>query len=351
MPKTAFLKSSLDLMYYSGATAVLRGLASGMGAIFMLHHVFPGGGRQGGFAPNAVLEIDPDFLDQIIGLVKADGYELVSLDEAVRRVREGRSGRPFAAFTLDDGYRDNLVHAKPVFDRHQCPYTIYVATSIIDGTCELWWRALELAIARSSRVTAVVEGRSYDLEAGSPEQKWAAWHALYWPVRQLDQKAQRDWIRSFSRQNGIDLGQMCREAAMTWNDLRGLAADPLCSIGAHTENHYALAALSPCDAAAEMIGSADRIERELGTRPVHFAYPYGDANSAGPRDFRIAAEAGFKSAVTTRKGLIYRSHADHLHALPRLSLTGELQEPRYVQSLLTGVPFLIYNRLQRLNVN
>ena len=54
-----------------------------------------------------------------------------------------------------------------------------------------------------------------------------------------------------------------------------------------------------------MGGSADRIERELGVRPIHFSYPYGDPGSAGRRDFALARQVGFKTAVTTGKGMLF----------------------------------------------
>ena len=50
------------------------------------------------------------------------------------------------------------------------------------------------------------------------------------------------------------------------------------------------------------------IEAALGMRPAHFAYPVGDRTSAGPREFRIAAELGFKTAVTTRPGVLFPEH-------------------------------------------
>jgi hypothetical protein len=44
-----------------------------------------------------------------------------------------------------------------------------------------------------------------------------------------------------------------------------------------------------------------------------------------------------------------RSHhparTNHLQALPRLSLSGQLQETPFIKSLLTGLPFLLSNRL------
>ena len=352
MPKAAILKSSLDLLYYSGASALFGRLCSGTGAIFMLHHVFPGGGLKEGFAPNAGIELTPEFLDAVIRMVRKRGFDLVSLEEAVRRIEAGTGNASrFATFTLDDGYRDNLLYAKPVFDAHDCPYAIFVAPSINDGTCQLWWRGLEHAIASTDRVEAYIGGQRFDLAARTPAEKQEAWLRLYWPVRNLEQHSQRDWIATFCERHGVDLGRICTDAAMTWTELRQIAAEPLCTIGAHTINHYAVSQLPPEEALNEMVKSADRIESELGQRPEYFAYPYGDEHSAGPRDFDLARQAGFRAAVTTRKGMIYPGHRHHLTGLPRVSLSGSFQELRYVKTLLTGVPFTIFNGLRRMKVN
>ncbi len=155
--KPTILKTSLELLYYSGASQALRPIFGGLGAIFMLHHVRPGGGRKRGFAPNSGLEVTPEFLDAVISFVKLRGYDLVSMAEAVRRIRENNpEKKPFVVFTLDDAYRDNLVHARPVFRKHQCPFTIFASPAIQDGTCELWWRGLEAVIAGNTKVSAEI---------------------------------------------------------------------------------------------------------------------------------------------------------------------------------------------------
>ena len=317
----------------------------------MLHHVRPGGGLQRGFAPNAGLEVTPGFLDEVINLVVARGFDLVSLDEAVARtVGDNPTRRPFAAFTLDDGYRDNLIHARPVFRKHNCPFTIFVTPGIAEGACELWWRGLEAAIAGASLIDTEIDGQHFRLATVTDAQKQLAWQRLYWPVRSLDQKFQRRWIRSFCEQHGVNLDAICRAEAMDWDDLRLMAADPLCTIGAHTMQHFAVSRLSEAEALEEMTRSADRIAEELGPRPSYFAYPYGDADSAATRDFQLAAEAGFKAAVTTRKGLIFAGHKHHLTALPRVSLAGQYQKLRYVEVLLSGAAFALFNGFKRLNV-
>ena len=90
-----------------------------------------------------------------------------------------------------------------------------------------------------------------------------------------------------------------------------------------------------------------RVERELGRPCHHFSYPYGDAGSAGPREFAITKELGMRTAVTGRKGLIHPRHAHELTALPRVSLNGDYQKPRYVKVLLTGAPFAFLDMVQK----
>ena len=93
-----------------------------------------------------------------------------------------------------------------------------------------------------------------------------------------------------------------------------------------------------------------RIEAEIGQPVRHFAYPFGDRGSAGERDFRLAREAGFDTAVTTRRGPLFPGHANHLHALPRVSLNGHFQAMRYVDLFLSGAPFLLWNKGRQLDV-
>ncbi len=351
MAHSSLLKTSLDMLYYSGASQVLRPIFGGLGVIFMLHHVRPGGGTRKGFAPNSGLEVTPEFLDGVISFVKERGYDLVDMQEAVCRIKQNNTqAAPFAVFTLDDAYRDNLIHARPVFRKHHCPFTIFASPSIQDGTCELWWRGLEAVIAGNTQVDAEIGSQRLHLKTVSDMQKQAAWEQLYWPVRLLEQKQQRNWIRGFCEDNRVDLTSICRAEAMSWDELRDIAKDPLCTIGAHTVNHFAVAQLSEADALHELVESKRRLGEELGEVPRFLAFPYGDELSAASRDFALAAAAGYEAAVTTRKGLIFSGHAGHLTALPRLSLSGEFQKLRYVDVLLSGSAFALWNGFRQLNV-
>ncbi len=349
-------RTSLDLLHYSGLGRAARPFTGGLGAIFMLHHVRPPRHGEGAFAPNAGLNVTPDFLDAVLAFLKARRWRFLSLRDAATELRaiagqaRGQGRAPFAVFTLDDGFRDNMEHAWPVFRRHGCPFTIFAAPRYVDGEGELWWDALEEAIASHDEVRPDLPDLPARLACATVAGKKAAWEAIYWPVRGMEQHAQRRWVRAFAAAHGIDLGALCRREIMNWEELRRVAADPLCDIGAHTMNHYALALLEEDEAFDEMVRSRQRLEAELGCSVPTFAYPYGDASTAGRREFALAERAGFRAAVTTRKGLIHAGNAAHMTALPRVSLNGFYQKLRHVDVLLTGLPFLLFNRGRLLDV-
>ena len=149
---------------------------------------------------------------------------------------------------------------------------------------------------------------------------------------------------------GVDPRALVESACLDWEELRALARHPLATMGAHTLTHPAPGLLAGSGRAAEMAESRDRLELEFRPECRHFAYPYGDMGSAGPREFALSAELGFETAVTTRPGMIFPEHAGHLLALPRMSVNGLWQDESYFETLLSGAPFALWNRGRRVNV-
>ncbi|MGH6867199.1 MAG: polysaccharide deacetylase family protein [Methyloceanibacter sp.] len=346
--KTAMMKAAMLGLYHTGAHRLLAPYTQGQGVIFTLHHVRPEPGRLKNFAPNRILEVTPEFLEDVLDQVSESGLDVVSLDEAMQRLERGDERR-FACFTFDDGYRDNLEYAYPIFKKQGLPFAIYIPTAYPEGEGELWWIALEEVVRGATQLEICRHGELWRLPARTAAEKVRAFEQVYWWLRILDEASQRHVVRRLADEYGVDLEEECRKLVMTWNEIGTLAADPLVTIGAHTKGHFAIAKLSEARALDEMVGSADRIEQELGRRPVHFSFPYGDPGSAGRRDFELARKAGFKTAVTTHKGMLFSDHKAHLTALPRVSLNGEYQSLTYTALYLSGAPFALWNRFQQVN--
>ena len=78
----------------------------------------------------------------------------------------------------------------------------------------------------------------------------------------------------------------------------------------------------------------------------------GRANGTFVADnYALLKEHGFDTASTTRKGVLFPEHADHLHALPRVSLHGDYQLERYVTLFMSGAPFALQRGFRRLDVH
>jgi len=348
--KYQVFRAALNTLYFSGVYRVLRPLMGGVGAILMLHHVRPA--RPDRFQPNHLLEVTPKFFERVIRQLRRSRVDLISLDEMHRRVATGDfPRRRFVCVTFDDGYRDNLEFAYPVLKKYEVPFAIYVATSFADRIGELWWLALEAVIAQNQMIGLRIDGQDRWFECRSVQEKQAVFDHIYAWLRQRPTEAElRQVMRDLTARHQVDMPAFCAELCMRWDELATLAADPLVTIGAHTVNHPILTKLDDKAVRSELEGSRSVIEAALGVRPAHLAYPVGDRAAAGPREFKIASELGFKTAVTTRPGVIFRRHAGHLTALPRISLNGNFQRPRYAKVLISGAATGLWNGFRPLNV-
>ena len=182
-------------------------------------------------------------------------------------------------------------------------------------------------------------------DCATPAEKFRANEAIHaYLTTELPEEQRGHALRELARSTGIDARAPGRDTLMNWDEIRRLADHPLATIGAHTQNHLNLRRLADEAVAAEMRDGARVLEIETGRRPRHFAYPYGYESAVGPREVRIAAEAGFDSAVTTRHGVLRAGHAHHLHALPRISINGRYQHVSHVRTMLAGVTTPLANR-------
>lgn len=341
------IRAGLGALYFSGAHHLLRPLLSGVGAIFMLHHVRPA--REAAFQPNRHLEVTPEFLRATLCHLRSRDIDIVTMDELHERLVQGRFERRFAAFTLDDGYRDNVDHALPVLREFDAPMTVYVASDFAEGTGRLWWAALEAVIAKSDQIDITIGHSALRLDATTPAAKQAAYDRLHDWLRALpgEHDLTRE-IEALCTRYEVDLAALCRSLCLSWTELKSFADDPLVTIGAHSVSHCNLAKLAEDVAAQELVTSRARIEQALQRPVLHLAYPYGDREAAGTREFGLAATAGFKTAVTTRPGMLFAENAGQMTALPRVSLNGNYQDARILPVLTSGAATAMWNGFRRI---
>ncbi len=320
--------SIFDLLYYTGLLRVLRPVTGGMGVIFMAHRI---GNPAASLSP---MHTPLEFLEECILYARRLGWQIVTLDEMHARLSgETVAREPFACFTFDDGYRDNIEHGLPLFERHQAPFAIYVPVGTPERTINPWWDVLDRLVSQRDEI--VLE------PAGSPEMRLttrsrAEKQKVFWQLWDLafpDLSSNTDTIDRLYRRYSIEPGEAMARIGLGWDELRTLVQHPLITIGSHTVSHPVLPKLSDRAACEEIEQGMRILETKLGRKISHFAYPFGYANA---RDVRLVSELGIRTAVLTQKGNIFAEARQHPHTLPRRSFENLALGRRLIRNFVFG---------------
>ncbi|MBN2293689.1 MAG: polysaccharide deacetylase family protein [Pirellulales bacterium] len=172
------------------------------------------------------------FIRQIDWLKKH--FELISLSEAQRRIRNRLSGPPAVAITFDDGYSENCHRAIPYLIENKIPCTYFVTLgNVLDGAAF-----------------------DHDIVAGIDA-----------PPNTMDQ------LREMAA-TGIEIGAHCRNHI----DLGGI-----CDQRALYD---------------EIVAPRAVLEKELKTSVRYFAFPFAQYMNLNSDAFSLAAKAGYEGIVS-----------------------------------------------------
>jgi peptidoglycan/xylan/chitin deacetylase (PgdA/CDA1 family) len=183
----------------------------------------------------------------------AQHFDLLSLEDAQRLLRQGANCRPSVCITFDDGYADNCHQAIPLLIKEQIPCTYFVtAENVLDGCFFL-----------------------HDLALGT--------RALPNTIEELKAMAAA----------GIEIGAHC----YTHADL-GRKLD--CR-----ELHY------------EIVSAKEDLEQALGRRVRYFAFPFGLRANLSSQAFALAHQAGYQAACSAYGGFNFPGDDHfHLQRIP-----------------------------------
>jgi peptidoglycan/xylan/chitin deacetylase (PgdA/CDA1 family) len=235
-------------------------------------------------------------------------YQVLSLGEIAEVLDRNKPLPPKAlAITVDDGYRDFLENAFPVFQSLGVPATVYLVTDFLDRRSWLWTDRIACAVEQTGRAGFVLTagGRSLRFELRGPADRSGAARTIIETAKQLRNTEREDLVRRLPGLLDVQLDAEppAHLQALRWDEVRGMARHGI-EFGAHTRSHPILARIEQeAPLRAEIEDSKRRIEEELGFPVRHFCYPNGE-----PGDFTDAAvacleQAGFRTAVTTTPGM------------------------------------------------
>jgi peptidoglycan/xylan/chitin deacetylase (PgdA/CDA1 family) len=236
----------------------------------------------------------------------ASWFNVLPLDDAIVRLREGRLPSRALGITFDDGYADNHDIALPILQRHGLCATFFVATGFLDGG-RMWNDTVIESIRTAPGPTLDLRGIA-GVELGvyalnSPQQRRQAIEAVIAQVKYLPIAPRLVAVSGIAQRSGGDLPN---HLMMSSAQVLAMAHAGM-QIGAHTENHPILASLDEEAVRGEMQRSQRRLEEIVGRPITLFAYPNGKPQrDYGASAVRIARELGFVGAVSTAHGVATR---------------------------------------------
>ena len=311
--KVLLRESYARVLFHTGLWALVDRVMPPRLTILAGHCVAPGARLADGHLP-ADMQITEARLERILAWF-GRRFELVTVGEGWRRVREGRARKSLVALSMDDGYRDNRRVMLPLLARVGAPATVYLESRPLDERRVNWshkffwlcarreFEALSRRYAALTQDPKAAEAITKALSKTGANARYHVKRALKYDVDPADRDRVIDLL--FAEAGG-DERALCDELYMTWEEARELSAGGV-ELGGHTVNHVILSRCDGALAEREIVGGVERMRRELPAPVISFAYPWGRRWDFDPTSSAIVARAGFESAVTMHGGVNTRS--------------------------------------------
>ncbi len=322
---------------------------SGRGSVVFMHKIVKDKTDSNRLFLNAANEVTVDYLERLITYLKNKNYRFISLDQLHNELlSSNKSKQKFICFTFDDGYKDNLTLAYPVFKKHNIPFAIYITNCFPNKTASLWWYFIEDILLKNDLIELTINSKLISFSSKTIEEKEATFFAL----RNLFLKANKSQLENYRKQleeeYSISEKEYVAREALSWKEISELSKDSLVTIGCHTANHLPLNQLTKEEVVEEIQVSKKEIEKHINKQVHHFAYPFGTVSEIGKREVEIAKNLSlFKTATTTRTGNIFATHKNHLLSLPRIQVLGTWDDFSILNLYLSGVIPAIKNKFKK----
>jgi len=213
--------------------------------------------------------ISPAIFKEQVKFLKSK-YEIISLPEAVERVKKGDSVRNCLTITFDDGFVECSSIIAPILQDYGLTATFFLITNTIDNK-DLMWRNKLLYIQNT--VSDQVKMNLIDKFARSDHIDSVLKLGDEWSMNEKDDLASELWNES----GLIPLDKWLdkNKPYMSKHQIEELLNNGF-SIGSHSKSHPRCNLLSYEEYEEELIGSAKEIEKKFSIPVNLFSYPFGN---------------------------------------------------------------------------
>ena len=235
--------------------------------------------------------------------------------------------------TCDDGLMNNLSVMLPILQEEEAQCLFFVTgSSASDDSRMLWYVELYLMLMERGRQGGDFAWREIRVPeaAADPAKRRLQYLELMNQISGLSFEDRTDFLQEFARRWGFAeswksryLCDPLQRQRFQLLDAAGVKrlVDGGMTVGAHTVSHPALSQQPESLARAEVADSKCQLERCTGQAVWALAYPFGNATSAGDREYALAQDAGYECAFMNIPGTLGEGRR---FSLPRVHMTSAI---------------------------
>lgn len=223
------------------------------------------------------------------------------------------AGRPLperaVALTFDDGYADNATVAAPLLQSLHMPATFFLVPGFLSGSGSAWWEDLCWAFAQARAPQLFWKERRFELTTQGGLR--SALDTITDDLKGMDHHQRLHAVSDvLDRLSPEGPRPSVESQFMGWDEAKRLL-DAGHEIGSHTLTHPILAREHPDVQWEELAGSRHRLESALACPVDVLSIPNGREVDYDDTTLRLAEQAGYRYAVTTRSGFATREGAPY----------------------------------------
>ncbi len=278
--------------------------------MLMYHRIIPKDETKKGV--QAGMYVEPRTFESHIRFLK-EYFSIRPISEIFSRSQESirrLNGKPSCVLTFDDGWYDFYTNCFPILKAHGVPATVFLPTDFIGSNHFFWTDRLSFLFhqrfkhrnAEGSDTAERLTIKSPLVEElvvfrGSLESRLESAIALLKTCSDVDIEKT---VAELSSLWGIE-PKFPSRCFLSWEEVSEMGQTGLINFGSHTATHRILTTLKQKEVEEELIKSKEALIVHKAVDPsfIAFSYPNGNYNE---EICQMVKEAGYRLAVTTRKG-------------------------------------------------
>lgn len=287
-----------------------------------------------GFDKHGVHGHSAEFVDECLTLLTEQGYQFISLQEVIDGIQSKRTDFYKAVcFTIDDGFEDQATIAAPIFQKHNCPLSIFLITGFLDGKLWPWDDQVRYCFSETKKATLNItlgdKPLTYDL---AERDRTICSREFREICKTLPEEQLIVAVQNLMKESDVEISQTPPKPykPMTWDMARSLEEQGV-TFGTHGVSHRIMSRMVPVRAEEEIVESWQRMSQEL-TSPIRaFCFSTGRYNKDfSERDLSLLQSQNFSVAMSTDSAYVDAIQTGNVNTktilLDRFSFPDEKEE-------------------------